>query len=48
MVFEEGRVDMTNVYEVTLRVETDDEGLVNIKVTKVQEIVREDRDNPDE
>lgn len=39
---------MTNVYEVTLRVETDDEGLVNIKVTKVQEIVREDRDNPDE
>lgn len=36
---------MTNTYEVILRVETDEEGLTSIKVIKVQEILKEDKDD---
>lgn len=39
---------MRNLYDVTLRVETDEEGLVNIKVVKVQEVMEEGDEGDDE
>lgn len=39
---------MKNLYDVTLRVETDEEGLVNIRVLKVQEIMEEGDEGEDE